>query len=239
MDEKRMILVSAAVCLLAASCASASYAAGAPLEAHPAAPVETVVAAECQREHVYVFLLNGLDPFFFCQFNKMPDYVKSLGYEHVYFGQMTSKSKFLDEIREIRANDPCARIALLGFSTGANTACSMSHILDKEGCHLDLLIYLGGCYIYNRDSSRPENALKIVNIRDSGLVTVSGGLLRGEDVDGAENVKIPGVTFHIMTPINSVTQDTLARELGALARSVPALQPAQTKPTAHTDAARR
>ena len=47
-------------------------------------------------------------PFFFCQFNKMPDYVKSLGYEHVYFGQMTSKSKFLDEIREICANDPCA-----------------------------------------------------------------------------------------------------------------------------------
>ena len=132
-----------------------------------------------------------------------------------------------------------ARIALLGFSTGANTACSMSHILEKEGCHLDLLIYLGGCYIYNRDSSRPGNALKIVNIRDSGLVTVSGGLLRGEDVDGAENIKIPGVTFHIMTPINPVTQGALARELGVLAGSVPASESTQAKPTAHTDDARR
>ena len=63
--------------------------------------------------------------------------------------------------------------------------------------------------------------MRIVNIRDSGLVTATGGLLHGDALDGAENVKIPGVTLHIMTPISSVTQDTLARELAVLAAAVP------------------
>ena len=177
--------------------------------------------AECQRDHVYVFLVNGLDPFFFCQFNKMPDYVRSLGYKHVSMGQMPSKAHFLEEIQTIRANDPCVRIALLGFSTGANTVCRMAHTLDDEGCSVDLLIYLGGCWIFNQPSSRPKNAVRIVNIRDSGLVTLTGGLLQGEDVDGAENVKIPGFTLHIMTPIDPVTQGTLAEELAKLAADVP------------------
>ena len=37
--------------------------------------------------------------------------------------------------------------------------------------------------------------MRIVNIRDSGLVTLTGGLLHGDNLDGAENVQIPGVTL--------------------------------------------
>ncbi len=236
MYSPRILLVSMSACLLMAGYVAGSDAVPA---AQPAAPIEAAAAAECQRDHVYVFLLNGLDPFFFCQFNKMPDYVRSLGYEHVYMGQMPSKSKFLKEIRSIRASDPCARIVLLGFSTGANTVCSMSHTLDNEGCPVDLLVYLGGCWIFNRDSSRPGNCLKIVNIRDSGLVTLTGGLLHGEDVDGAENIQIPGLTFHIMTPINPITQDTLASELNSLATSVSLPASAQADPPASVPAAKR
>ncbi len=214
MNVRRLLVATVGACVSLAGCASASDAV-----AQPAAPV--VPTAACQRDHVYVFLVNGLDPFFFCQFNKMPDYVRSLGYEHVFMGQMVAKEKFLDEIRRTRLTDPNARIVLLGFSTGANTVCAMSHTLADEGCPVDLLVYLGGCWIFNNESSRPENARRIVNIRDSGLVTATGGLLHGDNLDGAENVKIPGVTFHIMTPINTVTQETLARELAALAATVP------------------
>ncbi len=219
MNAQRLLLAFVGVCVLTAGCAQASDAIVSAPAAGPVRPAPPIAA--CQRDHVYVFLVNGLDPFFFCQFNKMPDYVRSLGYEHVEMGQMTAKVQFLDEIRHIRATDPAARIVLLGFSTGANTVCAMSHTLKDEGCTVDLLVYLGGCWIFNRASSRPENAVRIVNIRDSGLVTATGGLLHGDALDGAENVKIPGVTLHIMTPINSVTQDTLARELAALAAGVP------------------
>ncbi|HVS34678.1 MAG TPA: hypothetical protein VMS17_03790 [Gemmataceae bacterium] len=224
MNAGRILLAAVCVCGSAVGCAGATDA----VAPHPAPGPMTVTAAS-QRDHVYVYLLNGLDPLFFCQFNKMPDYVRSLGYEHVSMGQMIAKDRFLDDIRHVRASDPSARIVLLGFSTGANTVCAMSHTLQDEGCPVDLLIYLGGCYIYNNDSSRPENVKRIVNIRDSGLVTVSGGLLRGEDLDGAENVKIPGVTLHIMTPINTVTQETLARELAALALDASAPPPQPVK----------
>jgi hypothetical protein len=213
MNARRLLL--AIVCLGGAT-------AGRALAANKiAAPSAHPLAALHPRDHVYVYLLNGLDPLFFCQFNKMPDYVKSLGYEHVFMGQMNAKEKFLDDIRHVRAADPNARIVLLGFSTGANTVCAMCHTLNDEGCTVDLLVYLGGCWIFNNDSSRPGNALHIVNIRDSGLVTATGGLLHGDAVDGADNVQIPGVTLHIMTPINPVTQETLARELNALATTPP------------------
>jgi hypothetical protein len=228
MNTRRFLFAIVGIWILTAGCAAASDVVPARAAARPAAPDVAETPAESQRNHVHVFLLNGLDPFFFCQFNKMPDYVRSLGYEHVYMGQMNSKSKFLEEIRRIRATDPCARIVLLGFSTGANTVCGMCHTLKDDGCKVDLLIYLGGCWIFNWQSSRPENALQIVNIRDSGLVTFTGGLLHGDDVDGAENIKIPGFTLHIMTPVNPVTQDTLARELNTLAAGVS--QPATPAP---------
>ncbi len=218
MNAHRLLLGIVCVVGLTAGCAQASGVIAAP---PPAGPVQAAPPAACQRDHVYVFLVNGLDPFFFCQFNKMPDYVRSLGYEHVEMGQMTVKGKFLDEIRGVRAADPSARIVLLGFSTGANTVCQMSHTLENDGCSVDLLVYLGGCWMFNYPSSRPENAVRIVNIRDSGLVTATGGLLHGDALDGAENVKIPGVTLHLLTPINPVTQETLARELAAQAAAVP------------------
>jgi hypothetical protein len=218
MTAPKLLSILLGVCVFAAGCATASDVQ--PAAPHPG-PVAVAAPAECQRDHVYVFLVNGLDPFFFCQFNKMPGYVRSLGYEHVSMGQMTARSRFVDEIRHIRASDASARIVLLGFSTGANTVCRMSHALNDEGCKVDLLIYLGGCYIYNADSSRPENAARIVNIRDSGLVMSTGTLVRGDNLDGAENIQIPGLTLHIMTPIDPITQDTVARELDQLAVGVP------------------
>jgi hypothetical protein len=216
MNARWTLLLITYACGATTGCAGAEVLPPTPPVARAAAP-----ATDCQRDHVHVFLVNGMDPFFFCQFNKMPCYVRSLGYEHVYLGQMTARGKFLKEIRNVRATDPCARIALVGFSTGANTVCSMTHTLKEEGCEVDLLIYLGGCWMFNLDSSRPQNAERIVNIRDSGLVTLTGTLLRGQNVDGAENVRIPGLTLHLMTPLHPTTQDTLARVLDALAAEVP------------------
>ena len=221
MNARRLLLVTVGACILTAGCAAAADA----VVSSPAPPLAgsapAASPAACQRDHVYVFLVNGLDPFFFCQFNKLPDYVRSLGYSHVSMGQMSSESQFVNDIRRARATDPNARVLLLGFSTGANTVCHMCHTLKDQGCPVDVLVYLGGCYIYNRDYSRPQNVKHIINLRDSGLVTFSGGLLRGEDVDGTENLKIPGLTLHIMTPDNPLTRDTMASALAQMAASVP------------------
>ena len=77
MNADRLLLAVVWVGGLTAGCAAGVRRRRAARRADAAAP------AACQRDHVYVFLVNGMDPFFFCQFNKMPDYVRSLGYEHV------------------------------------------------------------------------------------------------------------------------------------------------------------
>ena len=64
----------------------------------------------------------------------------------------------------------------------------MANDLAADGTPVDLLVYLGGCWVSNGPEWRPENARRIVNIRDSGLIALTGGLLHPDTLDGAENV---------------------------------------------------
>jgi len=197
--------------------------AAAPVRAAGAGAAAPAPPAASASDHVYVFLVNGLDPFYICHFDKMPDYLRSQGYDHVYLGGLsTSRRRFCREIRQVRAADPTARIVLVGFSAGANVACRVTDDLAADGLHVDLLVYLGGCMVSNASAWRPRNAGRVVNIRDSGLVLLDGGLLsNGDDVNGADNVRIPGVSLHVDTPAQPLTQETLARELAAQAAAVP------------------
>jgi len=88
MNARPFLFAIVGIWTLTAGCAAASDIVAQPA-ARPAAAIAAEAPADWQRDHVHVFLVNGLDPFFFCQFNKMPDYARSLGYEHVHFGQMT------------------------------------------------------------------------------------------------------------------------------------------------------
>jgi hypothetical protein len=212
MDARRLPLIVAGICVLAAQARAA--------DAETAA-AQPPPAARC--EHVYIFLINGVDPFDLCGLDKMPEYLRSQGYEHVYFGALTtSRRRFYRDIRHIRAADPCARVVLIGFSAGANVACRITDDLAADGEQVDLLVYLGGCLISNSPAWKPRNAGRVVNIRDSGLVFLGGGVMSsGDQVSGADNVQIPGISLHVDTPAQPVTQDTLARELAAQAAAVP------------------
>jgi len=213
MNAHRLLVILVGVCLLAASPARAADAAATVPEPPP--------AGRC--DHVYVFLVNGIDPLNLCHFDKMPDYLRSQGYDHVTMGRLnTSRRPFYREIRRIRAADPCARVVLVGFSAGANVVCRVTDDLAADGMQVDLLVYLGGCMVSNSPAWKPRNAGRVVNIRDSGLVFLGGGLMSsGDDVDGVNNVQIPGVSLHVDTPAQQVTQETLARELAAQAAAVP------------------
>lgn len=231
LDARRLLVAFIGVCLMTAGCATAADAVATPTTADlagaPTAPAALAgaPATECQRKHVYIFLVNGLDPFFVCKFNKTPDYLRSLGYEHVSFGQLPAYRRFTEDIRHIHADDPLARFVLVGFSLGANNVCRMSEDLKADGIDVDLLVYLGGCLVSNGPEWRPENAHRIVNICDSGLIVLTGGLVRPDKLDGVENIQIPGPTFHVNTPDSQVTQETLANELGAIAAG-----PGEAKP---------
>src|SRR5262249_3389909 len=67
MNGRWTLLLIAYACGATTGCAGAEVVPPPPSVARASAP-----PTECQRDHVYVFLVNGMDPFFFCQFNKMP-----------------------------------------------------------------------------------------------------------------------------------------------------------------------
>jgi hypothetical protein len=180
---------------------------------HPLPASEPVICRQCRslppeaKDHVYVFLVNGLDPLYIANLNGLSAYLQSaLGFKQVEAGQMTSALALRSRITHIRASDPQARIVLLGFSAGANCVRSLAHALKKDDVTIDLLIYLGGVTVFDGNYSRPENARRIVNINCDWA-------LKG-DIGGARNEHLP--VRHFGLPSCARTIEILTEELVAL-----------------------
>jgi hypothetical protein len=186
---------------------------------------EVLAKAQCvpawARDHVYVFLVNGVDPGNICNFRGLYDYLCGLGFDNVYFGQLWDGPHFVREIRQIRCQDPQAKIFLLGYSAGASAVSWMAQSLKKDGTQIDVMVYLAGDLLRDCKTTQPENVCKILNIRAWGLVFLAGGLVNGADIAGCENYSL-GFVRHSCVPQDRRMLELLAEELVALAASVPA-----------------
>jgi hypothetical protein len=178
---------------------------------------------DCCRNHVYVFLLDGMDPFDWANLRGVRDYVQSLGYVKTYYGQLYHASSFEKEIRRLHREDPDARFVLIGFSFGANVVCHLTQATKDDDVHIDLLVYLGGNTLKNRPEDRPENVCKLVNILATGCIW------NGDTFDGAENVQYSD-RWHFGSPSHPYTLDVLSRELALVAARVPIVEPAPSVP---------
>jgi hypothetical protein len=171
---------------------------------------------QCRKERVYIFGVNGLNPLCLGNFNGMLDYFRKQGFENNYFGQLYTSHWFADKIREIRRTDPDARIALIGFSLGASYVQAVANSLAKDGTKVDLVVYLVGDLVANTAASRPDNVVRVVNVRAKGLVLQGGGLLCATgDIDGASNHRFN--CRHILAPSRRETLELLIKELLMLA----------------------
>jgi hypothetical protein len=178
-----------------------------------------------QRDHVYLFLINGVDPYCFGNLDGLGDYVKSLGFANAYFGQMYHTRYFYHKIRAIKHYDHDARIAICGFSMGATFANILTHWLKEDGITVNLLFYLGGDLIFNDEDARPDNVLRIVNITGHGTLLVGGNLFVPRlRLDGAENMHIEA--RHMCLPSQAATLETLVHELMAVASAPPCVESA-------------
>lgn len=200
--------------------AGAAAAGGLRSLVHPinAPPVEAAPRrlAEADRDHVYVLLVNGLDPLRIGNLTGMGDYIRGLGFRHTFYGELWDSPRLAREIRRIRLQDADARIALIGYSFGTNAAHRMADALGRDGVRIDLLIYLAGDTLRNVSDMTPENVGRVINIRAWGMVFMAGGLIRGTDLDRADNYYLRGV-LHLAAPSQPFVLDLLSRELTALA----------------------
>jgi hypothetical protein len=204
------------LCLLAMACLGGS---GCMVLLHPIDPPPPEVHQVCKayppgcRDHVYVFIVHGMDPFDWANLAGLYDYVQALGFHKTYYGQVYHTLKFEKEIRRIHDEDPCARFVLVGFSFGANMVRYLANSVNDEGIPIDLLVYFGGNTLKNEAYDQPENAARIINVLACGCVW------NGAWMDRAENIYEPDV-YHFGSPSHPYSLETLARELAVVASRV-------------------
>jgi hypothetical protein len=172
---------------------------------------------KCCRDHVYIFLVHGVDPLDFANLAGVRKYLIELGFPKVYYGQLYHAGHCAKEIRKIHQEDAEARFVLIGFSLGSNMARNICHGVKDEGIHVSLLVYLGGNTLENTPKDKPENAGRIVNILASGCIW------NGAWMDGVENIHETDV-WHFGTPTHPRTLRLFADELATVAASVPIIQ---------------
>ncbi|TMQ33602.1 MAG: cobalamin B12-binding domain-containing protein [Planctomycetota bacterium] len=204
---------------------------GVPLTAScqeaPAPAVQSAAAYEatcrsfpaCCRDHVYIFLVNGLDPINFGRLLGLRDYVRKLGFRQTYYGQMFHAAYFKKEIRRIHQEDAEAHFVFIGFSAGMNVAHSMAAAVNREGISIDALVYLSGNNpITPMPNDRPGNVRHVLNILASGLMGKTG------ERDYAENIRLPDA-WHFDSPTHPRTKELLAKELMEIGSAIPVPKP--------------
>jgi hypothetical protein len=179
----------------------------------------------CHKEHVYIFAVNGLDPMCLGNLNGICNYLIEEGFANTYFSKLTTWAPFAQTIRQIRQDDPNARIVVIGFSYGCNCARSLVDRLAEDDTRVDLLVYLAGDMIDNSKRSFPANVCRVLNIRARGFLLSGGDLIvNGADIDGARNCKLD--VRHMLLPSRKETLELLMNELLALACGPCPAQPA-------------
>jgi hypothetical protein len=171
------------------------------------------------RDHVHVFLMNGLDPVNYGNLTGLRDYIQELGFCKVYYGQLYHSRRFTTEIRKIAQEDPQAHFALVGFSLGANGVLDIAEAVKPAGIHIDLLVFLSSNHpLMVMSQQPPANVGRVVNILTDGVMGWMGKL------GYAKNVHLTH-TLHFGSPTHPTTLQTLARELRAVAVRVALEQP--------------
>jgi hypothetical protein len=184
-----------------------------PLE-KPKPHVEQLGASVSQetKDHTYLFFINGLDPYYLANFRGQCQYMKTLGYNNAYCGQMSHTDLFRQMIKQIRKDDPRAQVVVIGYSTGANCARTLANHLKDDGVAIDLLVYLGGDTIKDGERSRPENVGRIVNVCGHGMILLGYDLfVRGDEIKGASNHRLNA--RHFLLPTRAEAAELLVRSV--------------------------
>ena len=171
------------------------------------------------RDHVYIFLLNGLDPVNYGNLTGLRNHIQQDGFRQTYYGQIYHASYFTKEVRKIYCQDPEARFVFIGFSVGMNLVYGMAKSVAKEGIRVDLLLFLSGNNpVSPLPREKPENVDHVVNVLASGMMKGFG------ERDYAENVRLTD-SWHFDSPMHPTTIEILDNELLRIASAVPVVTP--------------
>lgn len=212
---RRLLFPSLLAAALATSTGCMSFVNPVP-PAKPEVIEQTRTLPQACRNHVYIFLINGMDPCFWANINGLRDHLNALGYTKTYYGQLYHYWYLKDEMCKVHQEDPDARFVLVGFSFGANEVCALANEAKERGISIDLLVYLGGNTLKNTDYYRPENVRDVLNILATGCIW------NGVEMDGATTIHLDDV-WHFGSPTHKATVKRLVSALTEVAARVPVM----------------
>jgi hypothetical protein len=161
---------------------------------------------------VHVFLVNGLDPLHVGNLPGVGTYIRDLGFQHTSCRELLCWWNLKTEIRQIRQEDPQARLVLIGYSMGGSVVHWMAHHLSDEDIPVDLVVYLDAPSICNMFHTQPDLVRRSVSLHSHGIV------FRGRALDWADDQEVS--CMHLSAPTHQLTLETLARELTAVGATV-------------------
>lgn len=166
------------------------------------------------KQKVYLYFVHGLDPFDIANLAGLERHFRDLGYSHTRLLQFYDSDEIIEDICQVKASNPDARIMILGFSAGTLTTSSVINTLHhKHQIDVDLVVYTAGIALMDTEEARPTYIGKIIHILDGGMV------LPGVELTGADNYRFEDV-WHFGTPSHANTMGIIEAELktGILAR---------------------
>jgi len=162
-----------------------------------------------------VYVINGVDPFGWAGLSKMTDRIRESGYPDTKYGSWFQVLKFDREIRAAHRQDPSSQFVIIGYSFGVYRAKALASRLSRDGIPVAMVGYIGGDYLRNSSASQQAGGPRVVNVMGDGyLLTGRNWFFNGTDLDGADNVRMPGVR-HFGLPKQERTLNALVSGIDA------------------------
>ena len=162
-----------------------------------------------------VYVINGVDPFGWAGLSQMADRIRASGYPETKYGAWFQVLKFDRDIRAAYRQDPSSQFVIIGYSFGVYRAKALANRLTRDGIPVAMVGYIGGDYLRNSPASQMAGGPRVVNVTGDGyLLTGRNLFFNGTDLNGADNVRMPGVR-HFGLPKQEQTLSALVNGMNA------------------------
>jgi hypothetical protein len=172
------------------------------------------------RDHVYIVFVNSLDHVSLGCVSGLRDAVVHAGYRKIFYGQSCHECWLRERVRQINAEDPDARIVLVGYSLGCHTAYAIAERVLREGVLIHLLVYTSG----NTLIALPPPLINVERVLD-----LRGGCPHEQEA-GDTSAEACGRLACFAGPTNERVVSTLLEHLERLASTVPLAPPPAPAP---------
>jgi hypothetical protein len=186
------------------------------------------------RGKVYVFLIDGFDPFGFCHVADVRKCLLSAGFTKVYNGHCYHTRWFADEMRTLHTDEPDARFVVVGFASGVEAAKCLADAV-ADGVTIDLFATIDAPCWSKVPLQQPENVQSVLSLQDESLLGGPAKLVAnasGDSVDAVEAHQPPvrqltaalitiagSVPVSVATPISLTTEAELQSPRPLVTRS--------------------